>query len=67
MTDNGGTTNGGVNTTMQTFMVNVTPVNQAPTLSAITSPQPILESAAPAQQTINLSGITAGPGDRRRS
>ena len=64
VTDNGSVQSGGQNTTMQTFVVNVTPVNQAPMLSAITSPQPILESAAPAQQTINLSGITPGPGDQ---
>ena len=63
VTDNGTVQAGGGNTTTQTFVVNVTAVNQTPTLSAITSPQPIFESAAPAQQTINLSGITAGPGD----
>ena len=63
VTDGGNTNNGGSNSTTQTFVVNVTAVNQAPTLNAITSPQPILESAAPTQQTINLSGITAGPGD----
>ena len=59
---NGGT-RAGVTTTMQTFMVMVNPVNQAPTLAAITSPQPIFESATPAQQSINLSGITSGPND----
>ncbi len=40
----------------------VTPVNQPPTLNPIvvTNPQ-ILENAG--QQTVNLTGISAGPGD----
>lgn len=58
--DNGGTANGGVNTASRTFTVNVTPVNDAPTLTAIANPAAILEDAG--VQTINLTGISAGPG-----
>ena len=58
VTDNGGTANGGVNTFSQTFTVNVTAVNDAPTLND-PADVTILEDAAP--QTVNLSGITAGP------
>ena len=47
--DNGGTENGGINTFTQTFTVTVTPVNQAPTLSAISNPVTIAENTtAPA-------------------
>lgn len=59
--DNGGTANGGVDTITRTFVVNVTPVNDAPTLAFITDPAAILEDAT--AQTINLSGITAGPSE----
>ena len=52
---------GGNNTTTQTFLVTVNPVNEAPTISPIISPAPILENNS-AVQTVNLSGITAGPG-----
>ena len=62
MTDNGGTANGGVNTSTQTFTVTVKPVNQPPTLSAITIPAADPRECQP-QQTINLTGITAGAGD----
>ena len=60
--DSGGTANGGVDTLTQTFTVTVTQVNQPPTIDPIvvTNPQ-ILENAG--QQTINLTGIIAGPGD----
>jgi hypothetical protein len=61
VTDNGGTADGGVNFISRTFSVNITPVNQAPTLSAIPDPAPILEDAA--QQTVSLAGISAGPGE----
>ena len=60
--DNGGTANGGVNSVSQNFTVTVTPVNQAPTLNAITDPAPIAENTT-ALQTVNLTGISAGPGD----
>ena len=52
---------GGNNTTTQTFLVTVNPVNQAPTISPIIPPAPIFENNS-AVQTVNLSGITAGPG-----
>ena len=61
VTDNGGTANGGINTFSQTFTVTVTPVNQPPTINAI-APVTILENSG--TQTLNLAGITAGPGDK---
>jgi RTX calcium-binding nonapeptide repeat (4 copies) len=57
--DDGGTANGGVDTFSRTFTVTVTPVNDPPTLDAVSNPAAILEDAG--QQTINLSGINAGP------
>jgi CSLREA domain-containing protein len=59
--DNGGTTDGGIDQVTQIFTVNVTAVNDAPTLDPISDPAAIPEDAG--QQTINLSGIGAGPGD----
>ena len=59
VTDNGGTANGGVNAVTNTFTVTVNPNNDAPTLTTIGNPAAILEDAG--QQTINLTGITAGP------
>ncbi|MEQ1859669.1 MAG: tandem-95 repeat protein [Chthoniobacteraceae bacterium] len=59
--DNGGTANGGINLLTRTFMVNVTAVNDAPTLAAISDPAAILEDAV--AQTVNLSGIGAGGGE----
>lgn len=59
--DDGGTANGGVDTVTRTFTVTVTPVNDAPTLAAITDPAPILEDAP--QQSIPLAGISAGGGE----
>jgi hypothetical protein len=46
-------------TVSQSFTVNVTAVNDPPTLIAISDPAAILEDAA--LQTVNLSGISAGP------
>ena len=62
LSDDGGVANGGVNTFSQAFNVVVTPVNQAPTLNPIANPAPINENDS-TPQTVNLSGITAGPGD----
>jgi hypothetical protein len=45
----------------RTFTVSVTPVNDPPTLIAIADPLAILEDAA--QQTISLTGISAGPAE----
>src|SRR4029077_4439443 len=45
----------------RTFNVTVNPVNDAPTLDAISNPAAINEDAA--QQTVNLTGITAGGGE----
>ena len=60
--DNGGTLNGGVNTVSQAFTVNVTQVNQAPTLDPLKNP-PALALNTTSQQTVALTGISAGPGD----
>ncbi len=57
--DNGGTANGGVDKTTNTFTLTVTAVNDAPTLAAIANPAAILEDAG--EQTVSLSGISAGP------
>lgn len=58
VTDNGGTANGGVNAVTNTFTVTVTAVNDAPTLNAFTN---LFINEAAGLQTVNLSGITAGP------
>ena len=55
--DNGG----GTDTVTRTFLVSVTPVDDAPTLDAIADPAPIAEDAG--LQSITLAGITAGAGD----
>ena len=57
--DNGGVANGGVNAVTNTFTVTVTAVNDPPTLAQISNPAAILEDAP--QQTVTLSGISAGP------
>jgi hypothetical protein len=59
--DDGGTTNGGINTSSRSFTATVTPVNDPPTLDPIADPAPITLNAG--QQTINLTGISAGPGE----
>jgi hypothetical protein len=61
--DNGGTANGGVDTsTGQTFTINVTPVNDAPAFTAGTN-QTSLEDAG-AQTVANwATSITPGPAD----
>ncbi|WP_406700929.1 Ig-like domain-containing protein [Singulisphaera sp. Ch08] len=64
VTDNGGTANGGLNTVTRTFTVTVTAVNDAPTLDPISDPAAILEDAG--TQTINLTGISAGPGESQK-
>ena len=62
VTDNGGTANGGINTFSRAFNVNVTPVNQAPTLNPITVNPTVLENST-TPQTVNLTGIGVGPGN----
>lgn len=47
------------NTIVRTFTINITPINDQPTLDPITSPEPIDEDTT-ATQVINLSGITSG-------
>src|SRR5207249_2085751 len=46
---------------VRTFIVTVNPVNEAPTLDAISNPAGIIEGAG--AQTVSLSGITAGGGE----
>ena len=59
--DDGGTANGGIDTSMpQTFLIAIHTVNDAPTLDSI-GDLSVLENAA--TQTVNLSGISAGPAD----
>jgi hypothetical protein len=58
--DNGGTSPG-VDTVTRTFTVNVTAVNDTPTLDPIPNPAKIPHNSP--QQTVNLSGITAGGGE----
>ncbi|HEY0350177.1 MAG TPA: Calx-beta domain-containing protein, partial [Pyrinomonadaceae bacterium] len=59
--DNGGTLNGGVDTSApQTFTINVTPVNDAPTLDLLADR--IFNEDAPTQ-TASLAGISAGGGE----
>ena len=59
--DSGGTANGGVDFITRTFTVNVTAVNDTPTLDPISDPARIPHNSG--QQTVNLSGITAGGGE----
>ncbi len=49
------------NTAMTTFDVTVTPVNDAPTINAISDPAAI--PADSPQQSVNMSGISAGPNE----
>ncbi len=56
--DNGGTTNGGIDSVAVTFTVTVNAINDAPTLTTIASPAAVNEDAG--QQTVNLSGIGTG-------
>lgn len=58
VTDSGDTSNGGVNTVIRTFTVNVDPVNDQPTLGTITDPVAVPEDSG--QQTVSVSGISAG-------
>jgi len=59
--DNGGTANGGVDTVTRTFVVNVTAVNDTPTLDPIPNPAKIPHNSG--LQTVNLAGISAGGGE----
>lgn len=62
LNDGGNTgTGGALEATLGTINVDITAVNDAPTLAAIGDPAAILEDAG--QQTVALSGISAGPGE----
>ena len=56
--DNGGTFGNGIDTTTESFLVNVLPVNDAPTINPITDLLTIPMNAGP--QRITLTGITDG-------
>ena len=58
--DDGGTANGGHDTTTATFSINVAPVNDAPSLST-PSGQSVLEDDGP--QAVALTSISPGPTD----
>ncbi len=58
VTDDGGTQNGGVDTTSRTFVIDVIVANLTPTLDAITNPAAINEDSPTV--SINLTGISAG-------
>jgi hypothetical protein len=55
------TVSDGTTTTNSAFLLTVNAVNDPPTLNAISNPAAILEDAG--QQTVTLSGITAGPNE----
>ncbi|MGV3663706.1 MAG: beta strand repeat-containing protein [Prosthecobacter sp.] len=55
------TVNDGTASTSDTFLLTVNAVDDVPTLNSISNPTAILEDAG--QQTINLSGISAGGGE----
>ena len=57
--DQGNTGLGGPQTTNGTVIINITPVNDPPTLNTIPNPPAIVQNS-PAQ-TISLSGISSGP------
>ena len=56
--DNGGTANGGIDSVTNSFTVTVQAVNDTPTLDPISD---VVVTVNPGQQTINLTGISAGP------
>ncbi|HVK13928.1 MAG TPA: Ig-like domain-containing protein, partial [Gemmataceae bacterium] len=60
VTDDGGTTGGGVNTFSRTFLVTVKSVNDAPTLDGLAN---LTIDQNSGEQTVNLAGISAGPGE----
>ena len=62
VTDSGGTANGGHNSTSQSFLVQVTQVNQA--AHARPDPNNLILPANPGQQTVSLTGISVGTGDQ---
>src|SRR5262249_12472369 len=58
--DNGGTANGGVDTTFQTFKVTVIPINVPPTLDPIANPPALLENTITATATATIGSGAAG-------
>ena len=61
ITDDGGTANGGVNTTSESITITVNAVNDAPVRTAGTvSPLTVNEDAA--VTSLGLRGVTYGPG-----
>ncbi|MDQ3393969.1 MAG: fibronectin type III domain-containing protein [Bacteroidota bacterium] len=62
--DNGSSTSPNVNTFQRSFEVTVLYVNKAPTIDPIASPSAIQHSSG--EQTMLLTGITAGPNDNQK-
>ncbi len=60
--DDGGTANGGADTTVQTFTITVTAVNDAPTF-ALAGDQSALEDGGPVATAGVVTAISAGPAD----
>jgi gliding motility-associated-like protein len=58
VTDNGGTENGGINTTTTTIFIDVLPLNDPPTINNVASIDNILKNSE--GDCISLSGITDG-------
>ncbi|HEY6169195.1 MAG TPA: hypothetical protein VI454_14225, partial [Verrucomicrobiae bacterium] len=58
--DNGGTTNGGIDSITNSFAVTVLPLNDRPTMNALTN-LTLFEDAG--TRTVNLAGISPGPAD----
>ncbi len=56
--DNGGTSDGGVDTFIRTFSIAIDTVNRTPTLDLIPNPTAIDEDAS--ERSVNLTGITVG-------
>ncbi|GDY22067.1 hypothetical protein LBMAG56_34140 [Verrucomicrobiota bacterium] len=59
VTDNGGTANGGVDRTTNTFTITLTPVNDAPTITLATNNVVVLEDSA--AYNAALATFTTGP------
>lgn len=62
LTDDGGTANGGVNTSVsRTFIISVTPVNDAPSFTLAGNPAASNEDAGPQSVANFAASISAGP------
>jgi hypothetical protein len=62
LSDDGGTANGGVDRTSQTFTITVNPVNDVPSFT-LTNPNQTVNEDAGAQTATVATGMSAGPAD----